>query len=133
MIDTYKPDDYYTAAQVAEIKGITKQAVLAGCQKNKYPGAIKTKPDAINTKGVWLVPKNLVDTPIMTKDVISVTRNLTPADLQTMIEQSVEKVVDNRINRLEKRLENHDKLLMETLRAIQQKNENKKSLWKFWK
>jgi hypothetical protein len=66
-------------------------------------------------------------------DVVTITRAITPDDLKIMIENSVEKIIDDRMKKLEDRLEIHDRLLTENLRAIQEKNQQmKKTFWKFW-
>ena len=134
MTDTCKYDQYYTVSEVAKIKGITRQSVIDGCKRGKYPGAYKTVPDTVNRQGVWQIPKNVIDGAVVTQDVVTVTRALTPADLQTMIEKAVGQKMWEYEQRIEKRLDSHDQLLMNTLRAVQEKNENKKkSFWKFWK
>lgn len=133
MTDTCKLDKYYTVREVAEIKEIRRQSVIDGCKRGQYPGAYKTTPDAVNRQGIWLIPKTSIDSATMVQDVVTVTRALSPADFQTMIDQSIEKAIGKKMQQLEQRLENHDRLLMETLRAIQEKNNSKKkSFWKFW-
>lgn len=125
-----KDEQYYTVREVAEIKGIKRQSILEGCRRGQYPGAYKTDADAINRQGVWLIPRTAIDSAVMTKDVVMVTKTLTATDLQTMIE----KAVDGRMRQFEQRLENHDRLLTETLRVIQEKNDKKKKYWfEFWK
>jgi predicted transcriptional regulator len=130
-----KDEQYYTIREVAEIKGITRQSVLEGCKRGQYPGAYKTPPDGMNRQGVWMIPKQAIDEAVMTQEVATVTRALTPADLQAMIDKAVGQKIQEHEQRLEQRLENHDKLLMEILRAIQEKNEKKKKpFWRrFWK
>jgi len=142
MVDTSNDDQYYTAAEVAKIKGIRRQSVIDGCKRGQYPGAYKTVPDAMNRQGIWRVPKGIIDAASATQDIVPITRPLTPADLQAVIQQSVQAAIDERMGHLEKRLENHDRLLMETLRAIQVRNteaaatkeeeEKKKPWFKFW-
>ena len=128
-----KDEQYYTIRQVTEIKGITRQSVLEGCKRGQYPGAYKTTPDTLNRQGVWMIPKQAIKEAVMTQEVMTVTRALTPADLQIMIENAVGQKMQEYEQRIEQRLENHDRLLIETLRAIQVKNEKKKPFWKFWK
>jgi len=133
MTDTSKLDKYYTVREVAEIKEIRRQSVIDGCKRGQYPGSYKTTPDAVNRQGVWLIPKTIIDNVTMVQDVVTVTRSLSPADFQSLIEQSIEKAVSEKMKQFEQRLETHDRLLMETLRAIQ-KNDycKKKPFWKFW-
>ena len=63
MVDTRQTDEYYTPLEVAKIKGITRQAVVVGCQKGKYFGAIKSQPDESNKQGLWFIPKATIDNP----------------------------------------------------------------------
>lgn len=63
MIDAREIDEFYSALEVAEIKGLTKQAIIDGCKKGKYPGAIKSQPDRTNRQGLWLIPKAVIDNP----------------------------------------------------------------------
>lgn len=139
MVDTSQEDNYYTAAEVAKIKGIRRQSVIDGCKRGQYPGAFKTVPDALNRQGIWRIPKALIDTAAAAQEVVTVTRPLTPADLQAVIHQTVQAAIDERMTQYERRLENHDRLLMETLRAVQARNEaaaqeeeKKKPWYKFW-
>lgn len=142
MADTSKHEDFYTAGDVAKIKGIKRQSVIEGCKRGQYPGAFKTDPDSVNRQGLWLIPKAVIDSSAatITKDVVTVTRPLSPADLQVIMKQSVKEAVDESMKQfeqnLEARLDARDQLLMETLHAIQEKNQHeskKKPFWKFWK
>lgn len=63
MVDGCEINDYYSALEVAEIKGLTKQAIIDGCKKGKYLGAIKSQPDRTNKQGLWLIPKAVIDNP----------------------------------------------------------------------
>ncbi len=139
MTDTSREDQYYTAAEVAKIKGIRRQSVVDGCKRGQYPGAYKTVPDAVNRQGIWKIPKETIDTAAAIQDVVAITRPLSPVELQTVIQQTVQTAIDGRMKQIESRLENHDRLLMETLRAIQTRNaeaaaakEEKKPWFKFW-
>jgi hypothetical protein len=63
LVDGCEINDYYSALEVAEIKGLTKQAIINGCKTGKYPGAIKSQPDRTNKQGLWLIPKAVIDNP----------------------------------------------------------------------
>jgi len=129
LTDTSNDEKYYTVSEVAKIRGIRRQSVIDGCKRGQYHGAYKTEPDSFNRQGVWKIPVTLFDTPTATQEVMVLNKPITPADLKNMIEQ----VVDERMSRLEKRLESHDKLLMETLRETHEKNSHKRrGWWKFW-
>ncbi len=63
MVDECKIEEYYSALEVAELRGITKQAVIDGCKKGKIRGAVKSQPDRTNKQGLWLIPKETIDNP----------------------------------------------------------------------
>jgi len=153
-MDTYEKDNwdnFYTALEVAEILGLDKNTILSRCKKNYYTGAIKTDSMPGNPHGMWLIPKSEIDNPLMIKDVATLTRQITPAELEKSIGQAIAYAVttaveplQQKIDKLTQQLERsemnavnnaistHKKLdeLMTESRAERQAA--KKSLWKFW-
>jgi hypothetical protein len=142
---------YYTAAEVAEILGLEKNSIIHRCKKGYYSGVIKTEPDKSNTQGMWLIPISEIDTPVMTKEVATLTRQLTQVDLEkafvsavcNAIEPLQEKIeaqtaeikalqteietMNKKQEKIEQAADRRDKQLMEAIRAIQE--ERKKTFW----
>lgn len=111
-------EEYYTVRQAAEIKGVTKQAINDGCKTGKYPGAKKVE-SSISPHGLWLIPKNLFDTPVITKDVAEITRQLTPAELKESFREAMREELEplkDEIKQLRAELEAHNRRTDEKLR-----------------
>lgn len=92
--------DYYTAAEVAQIKGVTRQAVNNDIHAGKYPGAFQLGMG----KRPWLIPKSAIDTPTSTQDVVNITRQLTPAELQQLFNTAVQTAVQAEIQPLKEEI-----------------------------
>lgn len=111
-------EDFYTVRQVAEIKGVSKQAIAEGCKQGKYPGAHKVD-SSVSPRGVWLIPKKLIDNPVVIKDVAEVTRQLTPAELKGFFAEAIREEINplrDEIKSLRAELEAHNRRVDEKLR-----------------
>jgi hypothetical protein len=86
-------NDFYTAAEVAEILGLGKAAIIHRCKNGHYPGAVKAEPSPGNPAGMWLIPKAAIDNPTMTQDVAVLTRQINPAELERAIGQAISRAV----------------------------------------
>lgn len=108
-MDTYKnanPNDYYTASEIAEILGLDKNTILNRCKKGYYARAIKLDPSSINPHGMWLIPKDEIDTPTTIKDVATLTRQITPAELQQAIQSAIGQAVADAVKPLHDEINN---------------------------
>lgn len=155
-MNTYKnlnPDDYYTALELAEILGLEKNTIIYRCKKGYYPGSIKKEPDRTSPQGMWLIPKSLIDTPTVVKDVATFTRQVAPGDLAKILENAVVQAVEQAVEPLYKtideqtakikelndkftlnsaNIEKRDERLMEAIRLIQQ-NQKEQAGRPWWK
>ena len=86
-------DEYYIASEVAEILALDKNTILNRCKKGFYPGAMKADPRPDNPHGVWLIPKRLIDTPTMTQEVVTLTRQITANELERAIAVAISQAV----------------------------------------
>lgn len=93
-------EDYYTAAEVAEIRGVTRQAVNSDLHAGKYPGAFQLEIG----KKPWLIPKETVDSPVITKDVITLTRQIAPSELQQLFNSAITIAVNTAIEPLQQKI-----------------------------
>ena len=125
MVDTRQTDEYYTPLEVSKIKGITRQAVVVGCQKGKYVGAIKSQADESNKQGLWFIPKTTIDnlgaefTPALFQQ---------PADLDTLKNDFREIIKNEYLNHLTEVQRLHDEqttILQQQLQIQNQEHEEK--------
>ena len=109
MVDSYKIDDYYTIAQVAEMLGLEKQTINSRCKKGYYEGAFKTEPNKTggDPHGIWLIPKSCIDTPHLIQDVTVLTRQINPLELERIMTNAVTQA----INPLTEKLENQAEII----------------------
>lgn len=96
--------DYYTSAEVAEIKGVTRQAVNNDIHAGKYPGAFQLQIG----KKPWLIPKAVIDNSVVTQDVVTLTRHMTPGELQQLFNNAVQTAVRAEIEQLKRDLTERD-------------------------
>lgn len=137
----------YTALQVSEILGLDKNTILSRCKRGYYLGAIKTEPQPGNPHGQWLIPKSEIDNPTTTKDVATLTRQITPAELQQAFGQAITEAISQTVEPLHKtidaqsktiqslteqveRLKNITETLAKETRAERKARED--HWWKFW-
>jgi predicted RecB family endonuclease len=92
-LDYNYKDQYYSALEVAEIKRLTKQAVIDGCKRGQYPGAKKTDPTRGSKQGLWFIPKHVINEPVVTQDVVAVNRQITPQDLKNALKETLREEV----------------------------------------
>ncbi len=125
MTDALKANEFYTAAEVAKIKGITKQAIIDGCKKGRYPGSMKTEPDNLNTRGIWQIPKHLIDTPVAIQDVVTLNKAMTPQNIEQLIINSTRAAIKeeieplrNEVQQLRNELESHYRRQDERIREV---------------
>lgn len=109
-------------------------------------GAVKADAAPGNPHGMWLIPKNEIDTPTMIREVATLTKQLTPADLEKVIGQAIAHAVrplQEQINKLTQQLEKAEKLSVQNAISTHKKLDDlisesraerqaKKSWWKFW-
>lgn len=105
MMNTYETSDYYTAAEVANILGLNKSTIIHRCKNSFYSNAIKIKGGPGNPHGMWLIPKEQVDVPIVTHDVATLTRQITPAELERMISGAISVAVSDAIEPLQAKID----------------------------
>jgi hypothetical protein len=145
VVDGREIDEFYSALEVAEIKGLTKQAIIDGCKKGKYQGAIKTQPDRTNRQGLWLIPKTIIDNPPVPTvtpetEIEKVSLEDLKKDFRSIVSEEIVKHTDeNRQQQLaieraaQKR---HNEMLDILLRQAQEIQQMKiaieKPWWKFW-
>ena len=84
MESTYEMDKYLTVTQVAELKGVSRQAVFADIKKGRYEGIIQVPMPGSNRK-MWLIPKTSLSTAVVTEDVATIKHHLSPAELQRIV------------------------------------------------
>lgn len=100
MVDGREIDEFYSALEVAEIKGLTKQAIIDGCKKGKYQGAVKSQPDRTNRQGLWLIPKAIIDNPpsefapAIKPEIETLNLEDLKNDFRTIVAQEVEKKLE---------------------------------------
>ena len=108
MMDAYinEPiEDFYSAAESAQILKVSKQTVINRCQRGDFPGAHKTVPTKLNPHGQWLVPKAAIDQPVMTKDVAVLTKQINPAEFQQALAVIVQQAVADATAPLQKQID----------------------------
>lgn len=120
-MNTYDFSEYYTAVKVAEILGLEKNTILARCRNGNYEGAIKTTPDVHPPHGQWLVPKALIDTPHMVKDVVNFTRQINPLELERSITNAISRSIIDVVEPLQRQLDEQAEII-KNLQNIQAKN-----------
>ena len=104
--EIYSSDrEYYTASEVAEIKGLDKNTILNRCKKGYYNTAVKRDPSLGNPHGLWLIRKSEIDTPTMSKDVATFTRQITPLELEKAINQAIAAAVFKAVAPLSEKIE----------------------------
>lgn len=97
--------DYYTASQVAQILGLEKRTIITRCVKRQFEGAFKTTPpEGSKENGIWLIPKRVIDQPHTISDVASLTRQVSPVELERSIGQAIAKNVTAAIEPLQQKL-----------------------------
>lgn len=123
LVDSHNVDsveNYYTVRQVAEIKGISKQAIIEGCKSGKYPGSKKVDSN-ISPNGIWLIPKNIIDIPVVVKDVAVTTRQIAPQELQNMVESAIREelgLLRNEISELRKENTELKREILEEIKTL---------------
>lgn len=146
MIDEREIDEFYSALEVAEIKGLTKQAIIDGCKKGKYQGAIKTQPDRTNKQGLWLIPKAIIDNPpteyppSVKPQIESLNLEELKNDFRSIVAEEVaKKLEENRQIQLAISISSqkkHDEMINMLIRQSQEIQRLKvaieKPWWKFW-
>jgi len=131
MLDSYKQENYYTVAQVAELLGVTKQTINNRCKNGNYDGAFKTEPnrDIGDPHGMWLVPRICIDTPHIIQDVATLTRQINPAELQRVIVDSVNQAVTAAVEPLTQKLDDQAILIQQQNKLIEDlRLENSKNI-----
>lgn len=93
-------NNYYTSAEVAELKGVTRQSINNDIHAGKYTGAFQLKIG----KRPWLIPKSSVDIATTTTDVVNLTRQVTPAELQQLFTIAVQTAVKAELEPLQKEI-----------------------------
>ena len=116
MVDDYKIDEFYSALEVSEIKGLTKQAIIDACKKGRFAGAVKSQPDKSNKQGVWLIPKQIIDNP---------DTNFVPAPIKQQIDLATLKadftdIIAQKVAPLTQKLDEQT----EIIKQLQAANEN---------
>lgn len=156
MMNTYEistQEKYYAASELAEILGLDKNTILNRCKKGYYMGAVKAGPSQGNPHGMWLIPKHEIDNPTMTRDVATLTRQITPSELEKTIGQAIAYAVTTaveplhqEISELKTKLDTMEKsqellrvqglsiikLQEDFITETRAERQAKKSRWKFW-
>ena len=120
MMDTYTSEpteNYYSAAESAQILGVSKQTIINRCQKGDLPGAHKIAPTKLNPHGQWLIPKAAIDQPVMTQDVAVLTRQINPVEFQQALAVIVQQAVADANAPLQKQIDD----LKDELRSANEK------------
>ena len=120
MLDSYKIEDYYTMAKVADMLGLSKQSIYLRCKKGFYAGAFKTEPTDTDEKGIWLIPKSCIDTPHLIQNVAILTRQINPMELERAMTNAVTTAITHAIEPLAEQLANQ----AETIRQLQANTES---------
>lgn len=146
MVDGRENEEFYSALEVAEIKGLTKQAIIDGCKKGKYQGAVKSQPDRTNKQGLWLIPKSFIDnpptefTPTIKAEVENLNLEELKKDFRSIVKEEIAKEIEkNRQQQLAISItsqKKHDEMLNILIRQAQDIQRMKIALekpwWKFW-
>ena len=98
-------EDFYSAAESAQILKVSKQTVINRCQRGDFPGAHKTVPTKLNPHGQWLIPKAAIDQPVMTQDVAVLTRQINPVEFQQALAVIVQQAVADATAPLQKQID----------------------------
>jgi cell division protein FtsB len=128
-MNTYDFSEYYPALEVAKTLKLEKNTILNRCRNGFYEGAIKTTKEIHPPNGQWLIPKHLIDTPHMVQDVVTITRQINPAELErsitaaitNSITQSITTVTEPLIQKIEQQ---NQKLSEQSTQINQLKKEN---------
>ena len=93
-------NDYYTAGEVAEIRGVTRQTVNTDIHAGKYPGAFQLPYG----KRPWVIPKAAINQAVASQDVVTLSRQITPQELQQLFAAAVRTAVQAEIEPLQKEI-----------------------------
>jgi len=121
LVDGYQRDDYYTAKEVAEIRSISKQAVIEGCKRGQYDGVFQDQ-SYLGANKPWLIPKQAVDNPVMIHDVAVLKKEMSPMEIKNLLAVIVSEAVSGAMEGIQEELST----VKEQLEKVLSENENLK-------
>jgi hypothetical protein len=130
MVANYKEEDCYTVAEVAKILNLSKQAVNSRCKSGYYEGAIPPKPNQVagDPHGKWLIPKHLIDTPHIVQDVATLTRQISPTELERCVKSAITETMNAALDPFVQSFETQRKTIYEQTEKIRNLEGNIESL-----
>ena len=119
-MNTYDFSEYYPAIKVAELLGLEKNTILNRCRNGFYDGAIKTTKEVHPPNGQWLIPKKLIDAPHLIQDVATLTRQISPAELERSITTAITNSITQTIEPLHQKIDEQNQKLIDQATKIDQ-------------